>query len=229
MTSSERSSRSASSASMLKPMRACRAASASDRSRSLITGSIVSLLRHFVARMQRGKLDRNAGIVADVGTVGAAVERGDGIGIGAQVAQGVGLGARGLAQHVVGIEITLLQSSRRRAAPLPRWCGRARTARPSRAWPRTPRGGSPARQAGAPSSAACRRCRHRLSSSTRPVSMSAQVEALTKIELDSPECADQSCGAILSWIRSSMVCVSGTRSSASARHISATPSLVDRP
>ena len=67
------------------------------------------------------------------------------------------------------------------------------------------------------------------SSSTRPVSISAQVEALTKIELEPPECADQSCGAILSAMRSSIVSASGTRSSASARHISATPSLVERP
>jgi hypothetical protein len=66
------------------------------------------------------------------------------------------------------------------------------------------------------------------SSSTRPVSISAHVEALTKIE-DEPECEDQSCGAILSRIRSSIVSESGTRSSASARHISATPSRVESP
>ena len=67
------------------------------------------------------------------------------------------------------------------------------------------------------------------SSSTRPVSARAQVEALTKMELEEPEWADQSCGAILSRIRSSTVSASGTRNSASARHISATPSWVDRP
>ena len=65
--------------------------------------------------------------------------------------------------------------------------------------------------------------------STRPVSISAQVEALTSGEKEFPRCALQFDGAILSSIRSSIVSASGTRRSASARHISPTPSSVDRP
>ena len=68
-----------------------------------------------------------------------------------------------------------------------------------------------------------------LSSSTRPVSISAQVEALTRLEELSPRWRPQSEGAILSSISASMVARSGTRSIASARHIRATPSRVDRP
>ncbi len=67
------------------------------------------------------------------------------------------------------------------------------------------------------------------SSSTRPVSISAQVEALTSGEVDCPMWRDQSEGAILSSISASIVSASGTRSSASARHISAMPSSVDNP
>ena len=65
------------------------------------------LLRHLVARMDRRKLDRDARIAADVGAGGAAVQRRDRVGIGTVVADRVGLGARCLAQHVVGIEIAL--------------------------------------------------------------------------------------------------------------------------
>ena len=67
------------------------------------------------------------------------------------------------------------------------------------------------------------------SSSTRPVSISAHVEALTMVEVEWPRWWPQSEGAILSSISASIVSASGTRSSASARHINATPSSVDRP
>ena len=55
------------------------------------------------------------------------------------------------------------------------------------------------------------------------------VEALTSDEAECPRCRPQSDGAILSSIRASMVPASGTLSSASARHIRAIPSSVDRP
>ncbi len=64
------------------------------------------------------------------------------------------------------------------------------------------------------------------SSSTLPVSISAQVEAFTRLEADLPKWRPQSDGAILSSINASIVSASGTRSSASARHISAMPSSV---
>ena len=67
------------------------------------------------------------------------------------------------------------------------------------------------------------------SSNTLPVSISAQVEALTNDDDDRPRCRPQSDGAILSSISASMVSASGTRNSASARHISAMPSSVDNP
>jgi len=67
----------------------------------------------------------------------------------------------------------------------------------------------------------------RRSFTTRPVSMSAQVEAFTNSESDWPRCASQSASAILSLISLSTVAASGTRSSASARHISTTPSRLD--
>ena len=67
------------------------------------------------------------------------------------------------------------------------------------------------------------------SPSTLPVSSSAQVEAFTSGELEWPRCAAQSDAPILSSISASMVSVSGTRRSASARHMSATPSRVESP
>ena len=67
------------------------------------------------------------------------------------------------------------------------------------------------------------------SSSTRPVISSPQVAALTRLDVDRPRCAPQFDGSILSAISSSMVSASGTRSSASARHISPTPSSVESP
>ena len=79
---------------------------------------------------------------------------------------------------------------------------------------------------------ALRKCRARpgfSSSKTRPVSIKAQVDALTSEEAECPRCLPQSEGAILSSINSSMVSASGTRKSASARHINAMPSSVDRP
>ena len=67
------------------------------------------------------------------------------------------------------------------------------------------------------------------SPSTLPVSSSAHVEAFTSGELECPRCAPQSDAPILSSISASMVSVSGTRSRASARHMSATPSRVESP
>ncbi len=57
-----------------------------------------------------------------------------------------------------------------------------------------------------------------------PVISSPQVAALTNSEGLLPTCACQSAVEILSRISASRVGVSGMRSSASARHISATPS-----
>ena len=67
------------------------------------------------------------------------------------------------------------------------------------------------------------------SSSTLPVSIKAQVEAFTRLEADLPRWRPQSEGAILSSISASIVSASGTRSNASAKHISAMPSSVERP
>src|SRR5476649_340968 len=60
-----------------------------------------------------------------------------------------------------------------------------------------------------------------------PVISRPQVAALTNIDGDSPRCLRQSPLLILSAIRRSAVALSGMRSSASARHISATPSSDD--
>ena len=65
--------------------------------------------------------------------------------------------------------------------------------------------------------------------STLPVNINAQVDALTSDDEDLPRCSPQLDGAILSSMSSSMVSASGTRNNASARHIMATPSSVDRP
>ena len=64
---------------------------------------------------------------------------------------------------------------------------------------------------------------------TRPVSIRPQVEALTSQESDWPWWAPQLPERIFSAIRSSRVAASGTRSSASARHIRARPSELVRP
>ncbi len=61
----------------------------------------------------------------------------------------------------------------------------------------------------------------------RPVSISAQVEALTNMESLSPRCALKSASRSLSLISMLAVSESGMRSSASARHISTTPSLLE--
>ena len=58
---------------------------------------------------------------------------------------------------------------------------------------------------------------------TRPVSIKAHVEALTKRDSDRPRWRCQSAPPILSLISRSAVSASGIRSSASARHISTTP------
>src|SRR4051794_3197309 len=62
---------------------------------------------------------------------------------------------------------------------------------------------------------------------SRPVSIKAQVEALTNSEPEWPIWLCQSAAAILSRISLSTVSASGMRNSASARHISATPSGED--
>ena len=62
------------------------------------------------------------------------------------------------------------------------------------------------------------------SPTSRPVSIKAQVEALTNSDSLRPTCASQSAPPILSRIRRSAVAASGMRSSASARHISTMPS-----
>ena len=62
---------------------------------------------------------------------------------------------------------------------------------------------------------------------TRPVSIRAQVEALTKIESDLLRWRDQSPLPILSRMSLSAVAASGTRRSDSARHIRTTPSSLD--
>ena len=67
------------------------------------------------------------------------------------------------------------------------------------------------------------------SSSTRPVISSPQVAALTRLEVERPRCAPQFDGSILSAMSSSIVSASGTRKSASARHMSPTPSSVESP
>ena len=64
---------------------------------------------------------------------------------------------------------------------------------------------------------------------TRPVSIRAQVEALTKSDSLLPRWPCQSASAILSRIRRSAVSASGTRSRLSARHMRTTPSLFDSP
>ena len=67
------------------------------------------------------------------------------------------------------------------------------------------------------------------SASVLPVSINAQVEALTSDELDLPRCSLHLDGTILSSINASTVAASGTRSMASARHIKAMPSSVESP
>ena len=63
---------------------------------------------------------------------------------------------------------------------------------------------------------------------SRPVSISPHVDALTSNESEAPRWFSQSPRASLSRISASAVAVSGMRSSASAMHISSTPSGVDR-
>ncbi len=65
------------------------------------------LLCHLVAGMERGELDRDAGVGADIVAAGRRRDGGDGAGIGMGVALGVLGGLRRLAQHVVGIAVAL--------------------------------------------------------------------------------------------------------------------------
>ena len=60
-----------------------------------------------------------------------------------------------------------------------------------------------------------------------PVSIRPQTAALTNIDGEWPRCECQSPRLILSRISASRVALSGMRSSASARHISATPSWLE--
>jgi len=61
-----------------------------------------------------------------------------------------------------------------------------------------------------------------------PVSTSPQAAALTNMDCERPTCDFQSPWLILSRISASRVALSGMRSKASARHISATPSWLER-
>src|SRR5262249_51435357 len=65
-------------------------------------------LRLFVARMQCRELDRDAGRREHVSAGGSATDRGDRSLVALEIAPGVGGGARGLAEHVVGMAIALL-------------------------------------------------------------------------------------------------------------------------
>ncbi len=67
------------------------------------------------------------------------------------------------------------------------------------------------------------------SSRTFPVRTNAQVDAFTSGDVECPKWLLQSEAAILSSMSASIVAGSGTRSRASARHMSATPSSVDNP
>ena len=93
----------------------------------------------------------------------------------------------------------------------------------SSAWRRT---GSPrrcsSRVSHAPGSASC----SRFARTTRPVSISPQVDALTRSEPLRPRWRDHSPALSLSRISRSAVSASGIRSNASARHISMMPSRV---
>ena len=159
----------------------------------------------------------------------AGGDRRDRAGVGGGVALGVGVGARRLAEHVVGVGVALGLERRGRAPSPRRSSRRARTAGPSASSPGRRRCAPPARRRRRirPRSAAAGRPGS--SSSTRPVISSPQVAALTRLEVERPRCAPQFDGSILSAISSSIVSASGTRSSASARHISPTPSSDDRP
>ncbi len=64
-------------------------------------------LRHLIARVQRRKLDRNAGVAADVGVGAGSGDRGDRAAVTEMIAGGVPIGARGLSQHVIGIAVAL--------------------------------------------------------------------------------------------------------------------------
>ena len=62
---------------------------------------------HLVARMQRRKFHRNAGVAADVALGGSCGNRGDRLGIAQVIAPRVGFGTGGLAQHVIAVGVTL--------------------------------------------------------------------------------------------------------------------------
>ncbi len=65
-------------------------------------------LRHLVTRMQRRQLDRNSRPGNYVAILGRGADRGDGVGVGLEVALGVGHGSRRLAKHVIGVAIAAL-------------------------------------------------------------------------------------------------------------------------
>ena len=64
-------------------------------------------LGHFVARMQRGKLDRDAGVFADVAGFAGGSDGGDRARVGQVIAARVRFGAGGFAEHVVTVGIAL--------------------------------------------------------------------------------------------------------------------------
>ena len=89
-TSSDSSSRSASSASMVR-FRSCRLGGPRqlDQARGELLQDTIALAR-VVARMERGKLDRDARPVGETPASGRLADRRDRIGIGAKIALGVG-------------------------------------------------------------------------------------------------------------------------------------------
>ena len=88
--------------------------------------------------------------------------------------------------------------------------------------------GSPPRRSTRSSAPGSPPCSPRPLPCSRPVISRPQVAAFTNSDSLCPRCAAQSPLPILSRISRSRVAGSGTRSSASARHIRATPSWLDR-
>ncbi len=71
-------------------------------------GENAFLLAHFIARVQGGELDRDAGVLVDRIRLAEGRKRGDRIGIGEVILAGVIVGAGRFAKHVIGIGVTLL-------------------------------------------------------------------------------------------------------------------------
>ena len=86
--------------------RLCRAAKIQHPGRQFRHHAV--LLHRLVAGMQGRQLDGNTGIAADIVVDAGRGKRVDRAGIGVEIAGGVRCGARGLAQHVIGIGKALL-------------------------------------------------------------------------------------------------------------------------